>query len=126
MLYIGPREAAAAANWLISIHKFVGPGRIPLRGSESTEITMRFLLQVSLRGIVVGLFSNIYYKNRQILKGKGGVRLRGKEGFSVTDYRYYAETRRCCLEGYIGSTLVHLVCLTTYVSLPISITYCRL
>ena len=38
--YFRLREAAAAANWLISTHKFVGggPGRIPLRGSELTEI----------------------------------------------------------------------------------------
>src|SRR6266702_7950775 len=37
---VGPYPAAAAADWLISIYKFVGggPGRIPLRGSESTEI----------------------------------------------------------------------------------------
>ena len=35
-----PRKVAAAADWLISTHKFVGggPGRIPLQGSESTEI----------------------------------------------------------------------------------------
>ena len=37
---MGPRGAAAAADWLISTHKFVGggPGRIPLRGSELTKI----------------------------------------------------------------------------------------
>jgi hypothetical protein len=43
---MGPYGAAAAANWLISIHKFVGPGQIPLRGSESTEISRALCFEV--------------------------------------------------------------------------------
>jgi hypothetical protein len=74
VLNVGPCGAAAAANWLISTHKFVGPGRIPLRGSESTEImSCRVFGQAMYRHvtIIITIISRLTacynYKDRLIV-----------------------------------------------------------